>query len=352
MLLYKWKLTSFGMKDTVNFIQESYREGMVCDMQQRKATGNETVISSRQTYWKGLWQDIKRDRYLYLLLLPVVILVILFYYVPLGGVVIAFKQYNVYTGIWESPWIGLDNFIKFFTGPYFQRTLVNTLLISFYSILFGFPIPILFALMINETKSNLIKKSVQTCSYMPHFVSTVVIVGMVIDFLSPSTGIINKIIELFGGESIYFMMEPRYFRTIFTITNIWTGAGFASIIYISALSSVSQELYEAASIDGCGRFKKIWYVTLPGILPTIVIMFILRLGQILNVSYEMIILMYRPATYSTADVISSYVYRQAFEQGSDYALSTAVDLVNSVVSLVIVFVSNRISKATTEIGIW
>ncbi|GBF77304.1 sugar ABC transporter permease [Paenibacillus sp. 598K] len=275
----------------------------------------------------------------------------MFQYVPLYGIQVAFKKYNLFTGIVDSPWVGFDQFIKFFSGPYFWRTLENTFAISLYGLLFGFPIPIILALLLNEVRKLRFKKLIQTVSYLPHFVSSVVIAGIAVNFLSPSHGLVNKIIALFGGEKIYFLILPEYFRTIFTSVNIWAGAGFASIIYIAALSGVDSELYEAARIDGANKWKQLWHVTLPGIMPTIVIMLILRIGQLLNVGYEMIILMYQPSTYETADVISSYVYRQAF-QGADYGLATAVDLFDSVVALVLVFAANKLSKKLTDTGIW
>ncbi|MNP18132.1 putative multiple-sugar transport system permease YteP [compost metagenome] len=288
---------------------------------------------------------------MYIIFAPVLLFFILFHYVPLYGIQIAFKKYNIFAGITQSPWVGMDQFVKFFTGPYFWRTLKNTFAISFYGLVFGFPVPIVLALLLNEVRTVWFKKLVQTLSYLPHFVSSVVIAGIAVNFLSPSHGLVNNIIALFGGEKIYFLIQPEYFRTIFTSINIWAGAGFASIIYIAALSGVDSELYEAAKIDGAGKWKQLWNVTIPGILPTIVIMLILRIGQLLNVGYEMIILLYQPSTYETGDVISSYVYRQAF-QGADYSLATAVDLFDSVVALVLVFAANAISKKLTDTGIW
>ncbi len=301
--------------------------------------------------WTHLRNDLWKDRYLYIIFAPVLLFFILFHYVPLYGIQIAFKKYNIFAGITQSPWVGMDQFVKFFTGPYFWRTLKNTFAISFYGLVFGFPVPIVLALLLNEVRTVWFKKLVQTLSYLPHFVSSVVIAGIAVNFLSPSHGLVNNIIALFGGEKIYFLIQPEYFRTIFTSINIWAGAGFASIIYIAALSGVDSELYEAAKIDGAGKWKQLWNVTIPGILPTIVIMLILRIGQLLNVGYEMIILLYQPSTYETGDVISSYVYRQAF-QGADYSLATAVDLFDSVVALVLVFAANAISKKLTDTGIW
>ncbi|MDF2926943.1 MAG: sugar transporter permease [Paenibacillaceae bacterium] len=301
--------------------------------------------------WTRLRNDLWKDRYLYIIFAPVLVFYIMFHYVPLYGIQIAFKKYNIFAGITQSPWVGLDQFVKFFSGPYFWRTLKNTFAISFYGLVFGFPIPIILALLLNEVKTVWYKKTVQTLSYLPHFVSSVVIAGIAVNFLSPSHGLVNNIITFFGGERIYFLIQPQFFRTIFTSINIWAGAGFASIIYIAALSGVDSELYEAAKIDGAGKWKQLWNITLPGILPTIVIMLILRIGQLLNVGYEMIILLYQPSTYETGDVISSYVYRQAF-QGADYSLATAVDLFDSMVALILVFAANKISKKITDTGIW
>lgn len=292
-----------------------------------------------------------RDRYLYVIFAPVLLFFILFHYVPLYGIQVAFKNYNIFAGIAKSPWVGFDQFVKFFTGPYFIRTLKNTFAISFYGLVFGFPIPIILALLLNEVRTVWYKKLIQTLSYLPHFVSSVVIAGIAVNFLSPSHGLVNNIIAGLGGERIYFLIQPQFFRTIFTSINIWAGAGFASIIYIAALSGVDAELYEAAKIDGASKWQQLWNVTIPGILPTIVIVLILRIGQLLNVGYEMIILLYQPATYETADVISSYVYRQAF-QGADYSLATAVDLFDSIVALILVFAANKISKKLTDTGIW
>jgi putative aldouronate transport system permease protein len=267
------------------------------------------------------------------------------------GLQIAFKDYSLFKGLAGSPWVALDNFKEFFNSPYFLRNLKNTFVINLYSLIFGFPAPIILALLFNEVKSAFFKKSVQTMTYLPHFVSTVIVAGIVTNLLAPSNGLINILIDKFGGEKIYFLTKPEYFRTIYTAMNIWKEAGFGAIVYIAALSSVDQEQYEAATIDGANKWKQVIHVTLPGILPTIVIMLILRIGSLLDVGYESIILLYQPATYETADVISTYVYRAGLQEGR-YDLATAVGLFNSIVALILVYSANKISNKVSENGLW
>lgn len=286
-----------------------------------------------------------------MLLTPFMLWYIIFQYWPMWGLQIAFKDYSLFKGISGSPWVALDNFKEFFSSPYFLRNLKNTFIINLYSLIFGFPAPIILALLFNEVKSTFFKKSVQTMTYLPHFVSTVIVAGIVTNLLAPSNGLINIIIDKFGGEKIYFLTKPEYFRTIYTAMNIWKEAGFGAIVYIAALSSVDQEQYEAATIDGANKWKQVIHVTLPGILPTIVIMLILRIGSLLDVGYESIILLYQPATYETADVISTYVYRAGLQEGR-YDLATAVGLFNSIVALILVYSANKISNKVSENGLW
>lgn len=315
------------------------------------ASGGEETNFHLKNRYKSFLKNLIRDRQLYLLLLPVMAYYILFVYLPLVGVQIAFKEYNIFKGMAESPWIGFEHFRKFFTGPFFFRTLKNTFAISLYGLVFGFPVPIVLALLFNEVKKESFKKTVQTLTYLPYFISVVVVAGMVVNFLSPGYGIINRIVEAFGGEKIYFLTKPEYFVPIFTLMNIWQLSGFGAIVYIASLSGIDTQLYEAASIDGAGRWKQLLHVTLPSILPTIVVMLILRVGQMMNVGYEAIILLYQPATYETADVISTYVYREGI-MGADYGLATAVDLFNSIVALILVFGANKLSNKITQNGIW
>lgn len=294
---------------------------------------------------------IKRDRLLLFMLLPGILYFLVFKYAPMYGVVIAFQRYNLYKGIFHSEWVGLKYFIEFFQGPDAWRLIRNTLLLNVYQLLFAFPAPILLALAFNELRKAWFKKISQTISFLPHFISTVVIAGLVVNFLSPSTGLANKLLGLFGVSPISFMMMPDYFRTIFISMGIWKSVGWGTIIYLAAMAGINPELYEAASIDGASKLKKVWYVTLPGIIPVIIILFILQLGDILSVGAESIILLYNPVTYETADVLSTYVYRRGLISG-EFSFAAAVDLFNSVVGLILVFAANKISKKATETSIW
>lgn len=308
------------------------------------------TISTRQRRGSDLLASIVRDKYLYIMLIPFVLYYAIFYYMPFQGLRMAFMDYKPFLGMSGSKWVGFDNFAEFFNGPYFTRIIRNTLLISFYNMIFAFPIPIILAILFNELRNKKFRVFVQTISYMPHFISTVVIAGLVVNFLSPSTGIVNILLEKLGFDSVYFLTKPEYFRIIFIIQGIWATAGFSSIIYFSSLMSIDSAQYEAAMIDGAGRFKQIWHVTLPGLLPTIGIMLLLGIGNIMNIGYEMIILLYQPITYETADVVGSFVYRLGI-QNADYSMSTAVGLFNGIISLILVLTANRISKKISEVSI-
>jgi putative aldouronate transport system permease protein len=297
------------------------------------------------------WRRIKKSRWLYLMFLPVIAYYIIFQYMPMFGIVIAFKDFNAFIGVADSPWVGLKHFRNFFNSIYAVRLIRNTFLISFYGLIFGFPAPIILAILLNELKDGVFKKSVQTISYLPHFVSTVIIVGMYVNFLSPSTGLINNIIEMLGGQRTYFLNDPQYFRRLYTMMGIWAGVGWGSIIYLAALTGIDVELYEACVIDGGGRIRQTLHITLPGIAPTIIIMLIFRIGNLLSVGHESILLMYTPATYETADVISTYVYRRGLVE-ADYSFSTAVGLFNSLVSLVLITFANEMAKRFGETSLW
>lgn len=297
------------------------------------------------------FRRIIKNRYLYLMIAPVVIWYFLFCYMPMFGLIIAFKDYNVFTGVFESPYVGFYQFQRFFESIYFWRLIRNTFVISFLGLVLNFPAPIILALMFNELKDGKFKKVTQTISYLPHFISTVIIVGMYTTFLAPEHGLINNIIAYFGGERVYFLAEPRYFRMLYIIMDIWRSVGWGSIIYLAALSGVETELYEACIIDGGGYWRQLWHITLPGITPTIVIMLILRIGQLMSVGYESIILMYSPATYSTGDVISTYVYRVGLVD-ADYSFSTAVGMFNSIISLILLVAANTISRKVGETSLW
>ncbi|MGE7823321.1 ABC transporter permease [Paenibacillus sp. NPDC093718] len=304
-----------------------------------------------QKYFLPIWRRLKRDKFLYLILTPFLIWYAIFVFKPMYGLQIAFKQYSVFKGIEGSPWVGWYHFEVFLQSEYFIRVLQNTLFISAYSLLFAFPVPIILALLLHEVKNSFFKKTVQTFTYLPHFISIVVVCGIVTNFLSPSSGVVNLILEKLGMEKIYFLAVPEYFRSIFISMNIWKEAGFAAIIYIAALAGVNPELYEAAVIDGANKWKRTLHVTLPGILPTVMIMLILEIGKLLEVGYEAIILLYQPATYGTADVISTYVYREGILNGR-YDMATAVGLFNSVVGVLLIILSNRLSKKLTGNGLW
>ncbi len=299
-------------------------------------------------------EDIVKNKYLYMLALPVIIYFIVIHYLPMYGLVIAFKDYKPRLGILASPWAdhwGLENFIKFCTGPYFLRTVRNTFLISFYSIIFGFPTPIIFAILMNEIHSKAFKKTVQTITYMPHFISIMIVCGLVVSFTARD-GLINNIGALFGAERQNLLSQPQYFRSIYVISGIWQEIGWSSIIYLAALSAIDREQYEAAKIDGAGKLRQIWSITIPGIMPTIVIMLILRMGSILSIGYEKIILLYNPNTYSTSDVISSFIYRNTFTGQQQYSYSAAVGLLNSVVNTVFIVATNAISRRVGETSLW
>ena len=295
-------------------------------------------------------KDMKRNWTLYAIAIPMIVFYLLFAYKPMYGALIAFKEYKPARGFWGSPWVGFAQFERFFTSPFFARLMKNTVLLSFYSLLFGFPAPIILALLLNEVRNTVFKKTVQTISYLPHFISIIVVAGMITDF-SMSTGLFNKIIEAFGGVSHPLLQDPSLYRPIYVASDIWQQIGWGSIIYLSALSGVDQQLYEAAEVDGAGRFKKLIHVTLPAITPTIVIMLILRIGSLLSIGYEKTILLYNPSTYETADIISSYVYRVGIlEQGWSY--STAIGLFNSVINLVLLLLANTFSKKFTQTSLW
>ncbi len=287
---------------------------------------------------------------LYLIIVPFVLYYAVFMYKPMYGLQIAFKDYQILTGIEESAWAGFVHFAEFLGDAEFWRAFRNTLIISAYDLIFAFPAPIILALMLNEVRNARFKKIIQTVTYLPHFISVVIIAGLVTNFFAPS-GIVNIIIEMLGGESVYFLIKPEYFRSIFTGMGVWKGVGFGAVVYIAALAGVDEQLYEAAKIDGAGKFKQIWHITLPAIAPTIIVMLILKIGTLLSVSYESIILLYQPATYETADVISTYVYRYGLQNGR-YDFATAVGLMNSVVGFILVYISNALSKKFSETSVF
>ena len=313
--------------------------------------GKAGSTTKKESGFQVFCRAMKQTKYLHLMILPGILWYIIFQYAPMYGVQIAFKNFKFGLGITGSQWVGLKNFARFLNHPYCLRLIRNTFLISFYSMLFSFPAPIAFALLLNEVRAQKFKKFVQTVSYLPNFISTVAVIGMVTMILSPSTGFVNNIIKAFGGQPIYFMMEPRWFRTIYIASGIWQGTGWSAIIYLAALSSINPELYEAATIDGAGRFRQMLAITLPGIRDTIVVLFILNLGSLLSVGSEKIILMYNSMTKDVADVISSFVYRVGLID-SDYSYSTAVGLLNSLVNMVFLFGGNALTRKFADFSMW
>lgn len=304
----------------------------------------------KESFWERAKKDIKKNKVLYLLVLLPLAYYIIFQYVPMYGVVIAFKRYIPALGINDSPWVGFSHFKKFFESVYFWRILKNTFRISFFSIMFGFPAPILLALLINELSNKYFVKSVQTITYLPHFVSMVVICGIIKSFTG-TNGIITNILSYFTHDTTSVLMHPEYFTAVYVLSNIWQGIGWGSIIYFAALTNINSELYEACEIDGGGRLRQAIHVTIPGILPTIIIMLIMRVGSILNVGYEKIILLYNPLTYKTADVISTYVYRKGLLE-NNYSYATAVGLFNSVVNVIFLCLCNRFCRKVSDTSLW
>ena len=300
---------------------------------------------------KKLQKAFARDKYLLLLLLPVMVYFVIFHYVPMYGALIAFKDFSPSRGILGSKWVGFTWFIEFFQSFFFARLMTNTVWLSLLQLIFGFPIPIIFALLLNELRNQLFKRVAQTISYLPHFISVVVMVGIMFNLLDPNIGVVNNIIKQMGGEPISFMRDSDWFRTLYVGSGVWQEFGWNSIIYLAALSALDMELYEAARIDGANRWKLLWHITIPGIIPTTVILLILRCGRIMNVGFEKIILMYSPGIYDVSDVISTYVYRKGII-GGEFSFSAAVGLFNSVINCFLVVIVNWISKKTSEYSLW
>ena len=284
------------------------------------------------------------------MVVPVVAYFIIFAYKPMYGVIIAFQNYRVNLGVWRSSWVGLRHFIRFFSDPYFFRLLRNTFTLSLYSILFGFPAPIILALLLNELKNVLFKRTVQTITYMPYFISLVVVCSLIRTY-SSNSGLFAQIAVFFGGEAKNYLIIQKYFVPVYIVSGIWQGIGWGSIIYLAALTGIDQEQYEAATIDGAGRFRRMWHVTIPNLLPTIMVLFILRLGGILNVGFDKIILLYSPGIYEVSDVISTYVYRSGILE-AQYSFATAVGLFNSVVNIFFLVTANKLSRKFTESGLF
>lgn len=295
-------------------------------------------------------KDFRKNYSLYLIALPVIVFYIVFSYIPMYGAIIAFQNYSPARGITGSAWVGLEHFRKFFGSIYFGRVLKNTLRISILNIIFGFSAPIVLALMVNELKSRTYSKIVQTITYLPHFISLVVICGMIADFCDKN-GIITQMLTLFGVSNQNLLNIPEYFTTIYVASDVWQTVGWGSIIYLAALMGIDPSLNEAAMVDGAGRWRQIWTVDIPCILPTIITLLVLRMGSVMSVGYEKVILLYNSLTMEKADVISSYVYRKGLLE-ANYGYSTAVGLFNSAINMILVVAANQISRKLTETSLW
>lgn len=312
---------------------------------------NRTILSRIAATLIRTLKHMRRDKQLLILFLPCLIFYIIFRYGPLYGLIIAFKDYSVFQGIVGSDWVGLKHFIKFFSSDDFMLLFKNTLLLGFYSLIFGFPFPIILAIMLNELRVKWFKKSIQTLTYLPAFLSVVIISSMVIDFLSPSGGMINKLIEFLGFEKIYFLIMPEWFRTIYVVSDIWSTVGYEAIIYLAAIAGISPTLYEAARVDGSTRLKSIWHITIPSMMPTILILFILKTGSMIRIGYEKVLLLYTPTTYEVADVFSTYVYRKGLLE-TNYSYAAAVGMFEALIAMVMLLSANYISRKAGGKGLW
>ena len=292
-----------------------------------------------------------QDRYLWLLAVPAVVYYILFHYLPMYGLLIAFKDFSPFLGILRSPWVGFVWFEQFFTSIHFVRTVRNTLLLNFYGFFFNFTVPIIFALLLNEVHNSLFRRWVQTISYIPHFVSIVVVVGLINAMFNTENGLVNTVLARLGMETVPFLILPGWFRPLYIGSDIWQHFGWRAIIYLAALTAIDQEQYDAAWVDGANRWQQLRFITLPGIAPTIIILMILYVGQMMSVGFEKILLMYGPGTYETADVISTFVYRRGIA-GGDYSFAAAAGLFNSVINLVLILMVNRMSRQFTGTSLW
>jgi len=297
------------------------------------------------------WKKLKDSKYLLIMIAPAILYFIIFHYLPMYGVTIAFKDYKPFKGYFASSWVGLKHFRTLFKYPYVWRMVRNTFLLSFYSLIWGFPAPIIFALILNEVKNERGKRFVQTVTYLPHFISTVVIVSMVTMFLSPSTGILNTFIKSLGLNKVNFMGSPKYWRTIYISSGIWSGVGWGSILYLAALTNIDPTLYESAIMDGANTFQKIIHINIPCIAPTIITMLILRTGQLMSVGFEKVYLLQGAVNLEVSEVIQTYVYTNGL-RNLQYSYGTAIGLLNSIVNISFLFAANYISRSVNETSLW
>lgn len=308
------------------------------------------VKSKGRAIKNPFFYELIKNKYLYIMALPGLLYFLIFCYFPMYGAVIAFKDYAPALGILKSPWAGFDNFIKFFNSVNFKSVLSNTIVLSLYGMVVGFPLPIIFALLLNELRLKKFKSFVQTVTYIPHFISMVVVCGIIVNF-SMKEGLFNTILGYFGVPAENLLLKPELFKSIYVFSSVWQETGWDSIIYLAALTGIDSTFYEAADVDGAGRWRKMFYITIPGILPTIVIVLILKLGNIMNVGFEKVILLYNSITRDSADVISSYVYRKGIID-YNYSFATAVGLFNSVANVIILTLANTISRKISESSLW
>jgi putative aldouronate transport system permease protein len=311
------------------------------------------LVGRRRSGWSALLRALKAHPWIYLMLVPGVLYFLIFNYLPMFGIVIAFQRFNPYQGVLHSKWAGFANFLRFFDSIFLWRLIRNTLLLNLYGMLVGFPAPIILALMLNEVRRAWFKRITQTATYLPYFISTVVVATIIMAILAPGEqgGLANTLITALGGQPIDFMNRPEWFRHIYVWSDVWQWTGWNSIIYLAALAAIDPALYESAEIDGAGRFGKMWHISLPGILPVIMILFLLSMGYMLSVGFEKVYMLYNQSTYETADVIATYVYRVGLI-GNDYGFGAAVGLFSSVVNLIMIVAFNSIARGLNQQTLW
>ena len=307
----------------------------------------EVSMNRKQSKGEERKKKLIASRQLYVFILPAFLAFFIFSYIPMYGVMIAFKDYIPTLGVWGSPWVGFKHFQRFFDSYYFWDLLKNTIGISVYSLVVGFPLPIILALALNEIKDGPLKKFSQTVTYAPNFISTVVMVGMILAFLNPSTGIINHVVQFFGMEPIAFMENPRWFKTVYVLSGVWQGTGWRSVIYLAALAGVDTQLHEAAVVDGATRLQRIWHINLPTIRPTMVILLIMNVGSVMNLGYEKILLMQNPLNMESSNVIATFVYQQGLLE-AQYSYAAAVGLFNSAINAILMISVNKIASKLGE----
>ncbi|MDU0205917.1 ABC transporter permease [Paenibacillus sp. MAH-36] len=310
-----------------------------------------TITRKRQLRKTTFWKRFLANRYLYAMLLPALVYYTVFHYVPMYGALIAFKQFSITKGIMGSPWVGFQHFTYLFELEKFWQVFWNTIVISLYRLIFGFPLPLIVAILLNEARKIMFKRTVQTIIYLPHFISWVIMGGLLISLLSTDQGAVNNAVRSLSGEPIGFLTDERIFRSTLVGSMIWKEFGWNTIIYMAALAGLNPQLYEAAVMDGANRWRRIWHITLPGIRGTIIILFILRIGSLMEAGFEQIFVLYHPGVYRVADIIDTYVYRIGLTEGR-YSLAAAVGLFKSAINFTLLIVANWLSRALGEQGVY